>query len=58
MDFYELGKWNPWKLKTTMDISNDGGKVQGDNDYHESNRCPRDVGHRGFSIMHISIVHH
>lgn len=41
-----------------MDVSNDGGKVQGDNDYHESNRRPKDVGHKGFSIMHITIVHH
>jgi hypothetical protein len=41
-----------------MDVSNDGGKVQGDNDYHELNRHPRDVGHRGFSITHITTVHH
>ncbi len=60
MDFYELesGKWNPWTLKTTMDVSNDGGKVQGGNDCHESTRCLRNVGHRGFSTMHIIMVHH
>jgi hypothetical protein len=41
-----------------MDVSNDGGKVQGDNNCHESTRCLRDVGHRGFSTMWITMVHH
>jgi hypothetical protein len=41
-----------------MDASNDGGEVQRDNDYHEPNRGPQDVGHGDLPITHITRANH
>jgi hypothetical protein len=38
--------------------SNDGGEVQGDNDYYEPNRSPKDVGPNGLLTTHIIRTNH
>ncbi len=42
----------------STDALDDGGEVQGDNDYHEPNRGPKDVGPNGPPITCIIRAYH
>lgn len=58
MEVYTTNTFGLGNRHDNMDESNDGGEVQRDNDYHEPNRGPKDVGPSDPPITNITRANH